>query len=53
MDDERKGDNPMNHPEEQVSGTDDAPKFGRLLIVLACAVLVIVLITFASVAIYT
>lgn len=50
---EEKGGNPMNHPEEQVSGTDDAPKFGRLLIVLACAVLLIVLITFVSEAMYS
>lgn len=43
----------MNHPEEQPSGTDDAPKFGRLLLVLAGAVLTIVIVTFVSEALYT
>ena len=46
-------DNPMNHPEEQPAGTDDAPKFGRLLLFLAAAVLLIVAITFASEAFYS
>ncbi len=47
-------DNPMNHPAEQPAGSDDdSPKFGRLLIVLLCAVLVIVAITFISEAMYT
>lgn len=45
--------NPMDHPEEQATGTDDAPKFGRLLLVLVGAVLLIVAITFASEAFYT
>lgn len=45
--------NPMNHPEEQPSGTDEAPKFGRLLMVLAAVVLLIVVITFASEAAYS
>lgn len=40
--------NPMNHPSEQPAGTDDAPHFGRLLMVLAGAVLLIVAITFLS-----
>ena len=35
MDDESV-ENPMNHPAEQPAGCDDAPKFGRLLIVLLC-----------------
>jgi len=40
--------NPMNHPEEQPTGIDDAPKFGRLLIVLIIAVLLVGAITFGS-----
>jgi len=40
--------NPMNHPEEQASGSDGSPKFGRLLIVLVLAVILIGFITFAS-----
>ncbi|WP_168189801.1 hypothetical protein [Herbaspirillum sp. VT-16-41] len=40
--------NPMDHPPEQESGADGSPKFGRLLAVLICAVLLIVVITFAS-----
>lgn len=46
-------DNPMQHPDEQPTGTDDAPKFGRLLLILAAAVLVIVAVTFASEALYS
>jgi len=34
------------------AGSDGAPKFGRLLIVLACAVMLVVLVTFASQAYY-
>ncbi len=45
--------NPMNHPTEQPAGSEDAPKFGRLLAVLAAAVLLIVLLTFASVEYYS
>ncbi len=45
--------NPMHHPQEQPTGTDDAPRFGRLLLVLAAAVLLIVAITFVSEAIYS
>jgi hypothetical protein len=41
-------DNPMQHPEEQPVGSDDVPKFGRLLIVLGCAVLLIVGLTVFS-----
>ncbi|WP_163968308.1 hypothetical protein [Noviherbaspirillum galbum] len=44
--------NPMNHPDEQPAGTDDSPRFGRLLIVLVLAVLLIVGITFVSEALY-
>lgn len=41
--------NPMDHPDEQQPhGTDGTPKFGRLLIVLAIAVMMIVGITFGS-----
>jgi hypothetical protein len=38
--------NPMNHPAEQPAGTDDVPRFGRLLVVLLLAVLSIVALTF-------
>ena len=47
------GGNPMNHPEEPPTGTDGQPKFGRLLIVLACMVGIIVLITLGSEAYFT
>jgi hypothetical protein len=40
--------NPMNHPEEQPTGTDGTPKFGRLLIALVLAVMLIGLITIGS-----
>ncbi len=40
-------------PEPAVRGSDDSPKFGRLLIVLALAVLLIVGITFMSEALYS
>lgn len=46
-------DNPMHHPAEQPTGSDGSPRFGRLLIVLALAVLVIVAVTFASEALYS
>lgn len=49
----QEGDNPMDHPPEQPAGTDDAPKFGRLLLILGAAVLVIVAVTFASEALYS
>ncbi|WP_211452147.1 hypothetical protein [Collimonas antrihumi] len=41
-------DNPMNHPEEQATGSEGSPKFGRLLIVLVLSVILIGFITFAS-----
>jgi hypothetical protein len=44
--------NPMQHPEEQPSGADGVPKFGRLLLVLAFGVLIVVLLTFGSEAYY-
>ena len=41
--------NPMEHPDEQQpDGSDGSPKFGRLLIVLVIAVMMIVGITFGS-----
>lgn len=43
----------MRHPDEQPTGTDDAPRFGRLLLVLAAAVLVIVGVTLLSEAMYS
>ena len=46
MDD--KNQSPMKHPDEQPSGSDDSPRFGRLLIVLLLAVAFMVFITWAS-----
>lgn len=46
-------DNPMHHPQEQPAGTDEAPRFGRLLIALVLAVLLIVAVTFISEAAYS
>jgi hypothetical protein len=40
--------NPMSHPPEQPAGVEGVPRFGRLLVVLICAVLLIVAITFGS-----
>lgn len=40
--------NPMNHPDEQPSGADGTPKFGRLLIVLVLVVVFIGFLTWAS-----
>jgi hypothetical protein len=45
--------NPMHHPEEQPTGSEGSPKFGRLLLVLVGAVLLIVAITIASEALYS
>jgi hypothetical protein len=46
-------DNPMNHPAEQPTGAEGSPKFGRLLLVLIGAVLLVVAITLASEALYS
>ena len=46
-------DNPMQHPEEQPIVSDEAPQFGKLLVVLAAAVLLLAFITWASVAYVT
>lgn len=43
-------DDPAQNP--QPPATDGTPKFGRLLIVLVCVVLLIVGLTFASVSYY-
>lgn len=40
--------NPMDHPQEQAAGDDGSPRFGRLLVVLIIAVLMIIGITFGS-----
>jgi hypothetical protein len=45
--------NPMHHPDEQPAGTDGTPHFGRLLLVLIAAVLLIVVVTLVSEAIYS
>ena len=45
--------NPMRHPEEPPSGAEGSPKFGRLLVVLALAVLLVVALTMASEAWYS
>lgn len=46
-------DNPMHHPDEQPAGSEGTPKFGRLLLVLVSAVMLIVLITFLSESFYS
>ncbi len=51
MDEQRE--NSMNHPPEQATGTEGTPKFGRLLLVLAAVVMLIVVLTFASEAMYS
>ncbi len=38
----------MQHPEEPEAGSDDSPRFGRLLIVLLIAVMMIGVLTFAG-----
>jgi hypothetical protein len=53
MNDQDPTENPMHHPDEPPTGTDAAPKFGRLLLVLFLAVILIVVITFASEAFYS
>jgi hypothetical protein len=45
--------NPMQHPEEQPSTGDGTPKFGRLLVVLVFAVILMILLTFATEAYYS
>jgi len=45
--------NPMQHPEEQSTTGDGSPKFGRLLLVLILAVLLMGLLTFATEAYYS
>lgn len=50
---ENGNDNPMAHPEEQGGGDDGSPKFGRLLLVLVAAVMLVGAVTFASLAIYS
>lgn len=45
--------NPMQHPDEQAAGSEGTPKFGRLLLVLVSAVMLIVLITFLSESFYS
>jgi hypothetical protein len=45
--------NPMNHPAEQAAGTEGSPKFGRLLLVLIAAVMLVAAITLASEAFYS
>ncbi len=42
-------DNPMQHPDEQPYGSDEAPKFGKLLVVLAISVVLIGVIVWVSV----
>jgi hypothetical protein len=39
---------PMNHPDEQPSGSDGEPRFGRLLLVLIAAVMAMVALTVFS-----
>ena len=44
--------NPMHHPHEQPSGSDAPPRFGRLLIALSLAVMLITALSFAAEAWY-
>jgi hypothetical protein len=53
MNDRHDDENPMQHPDEQPHGSDQGPQFGKLLVVLAIAVLLIGVITWASVAVVT
>lgn len=46
-------DNPSQHPQQPADGDNGSPKFGRLLIVLVLAVVLIGLITFASEAFFS
>jgi hypothetical protein len=46
-------DNAAHSTDESLSDKNDVPKFGRLLIVLVLAVLLVVVITFASEAAYS
>jgi hypothetical protein len=50
MNDLDKQATPAQHPEEQAGGSQGAPRFGLLLIVLGAAVAFIVAVTFASAA---
>jgi hypothetical protein len=43
--------NPMHHPDEQPTGTEREPRFGRLLLVLAAAVAFCGFIVWASLAV--
>ncbi len=45
--------NPIPRLEEQVSDSDGTPKFGRLLLLLAFGVMMVVALTFGSLAYYT
>lgn len=53
MQEQDAGDDSKRLPQPQAAETDDSPKFGRLLIVLALAVLIMAVITFASEAFYS
>lgn len=46
-------DEPMQHPEEQPQGSDEAPQFGKLLAVLAISVALIGLIVWVSIEVVT
>jgi hypothetical protein len=43
-----ESDGPAGHPDEQPGGTDESPRFGRLLVVLALAVILVGILTLAS-----
>lgn len=46
-------DNPMQHPDEQPYGSDDGPKFGKLLLALAASIALIGVIVWVSVEVVT
>lgn len=52
-DEEKPPHNPMQHPDEQPGSMPDSPRFGRLLIVLVLAVLMVGVLTLASEAYFT
>ncbi len=45
--------NPMDHPQEQPPAGNGSPRFGRLLIVLVLAVVMIGVLTFVAESYYT
>ncbi len=53
MNDRHDDDNPMQHPDEQPYGSEQGPQFGKLLVVLVLAVILVGLISWLSVEVVT